>query len=199
MIAVLFLFSKMAFADYDVAGRWLLEGGGFAQKDFLRVKLTDEGVLDIQTQVKNEVLYVSEYSVNLRLDASRLGINAWKYSENVRLQNPIRIPDLDPTLNDPFKLPRVTVDKMTYEVVFTSTTSGTVNIYGKLDVDVVGEVEIDSVSAIWKEGTKKPDIPDMTSGCSAGIAWTALALGVPLALSKTRKFRGKNTKLKSKA
>jgi hypothetical protein len=189
-VVVLFLFSKMAFADYDVGGRWLLEGGGFAQKGVLRVELTDEGVLDIQTQVEDGVRYVLGYSVGLWLDASKFGINAWKYSKTVNLQTPIPIPDLDPTLNDPFELPPVTVEKMTYKVVFTSTTSGTVKIYGNLDIDVVGEVEIDSASAIWREGMEKPDIPDMTSGCSTGIAWMALALGVLPAMSKMRKIHG---------
>jgi hypothetical protein len=188
-VVILFLSSKMAFADYDVGGRWLLEGGGFAQKDILRVELTDEGVLDIQTQVEDGVRYVLGYSVDLWLDASKLGINAWEYSKTVSLQPPIPIPELDPTLNDPFELPPVTVEKMTYKVAFTSTTSGTVYIYGNLDIDVVGEVEIDSASAIWKEGTEKPDIPEMTSGCNTGIAWMALALGVLPAMSKMRKMR----------
>jgi hypothetical protein len=180
--AVLFLFSKAAFADYDVGGSWLLEGGGYAQKSILRVELTDDGVLDIQTQVEDGVRYVLGYSVNLWLNASKLGINAWKYSKTVSLQIPVPIPELDPTLNDPFELPPVTVDKLTYAVAFTTTTSGTVNIYGKLDIDVVGEVEINSASAIWKEGTEKPDIPDVASGCNAGAGTGAKIAGMALAL-----------------
>ncbi|MDR2174931.1 MAG: hypothetical protein LBO82_03225 [Synergistaceae bacterium] len=184
--AVLFLFAETAFAAYDISGKWLLEGGGYAKKDVLRVELTDEGALDIRTRVENGVRYVSGYSVNLRLDASRLGINAWKYEKVVELSPSVPIPDLDPTLNDPFKLPPVTVDKLTYEVTFTSIHAGTVKIHGNLDVDVVGEIDIDSDSAIWKEGTEKPDIPDTTSGCNSGIAGMTLILGTALILVFSR-------------
>jgi hypothetical protein len=185
--AALLLFATTAFADYDISGRWLLEGGGFAEKGVLRVELTDEGVLDIRTQLEDEVRHVAGYNVRLRLDASKLGISAWEYSKAMDLTPSIPIPDLNPTVNDPFKLPPVTIDGLTYEVTFTSITSGTVKIYGNLDVDVAGKVEIDSVSAIWKEGTEKPDIPDMSSGCNSGIVWMALIFGFFPAVSKIRK------------
>jgi hypothetical protein len=177
-VVVLFMFSKAVAADYDISGKWLLEGGGFAEKGVLRVELTDEGFLDIRTKVEDGTRYVLGYSVALWLNASRLGINAWEYSKNVDLELPIPIPSLNPTVNDPFKLPPVTVDRLTYKVTFTSISSGTVDIYGSLDVDVIGDVEIDSASAICKEGTEKPDIPDMTSGCNSGIIGAALVLGV---------------------
>jgi hypothetical protein len=173
---VLFLFSETAFADYDISGKWLLDGGGYAEKGILRVKLTDEGYLDIRTEMVDEVRYVLGYSVLFRLNASRLGINAWEYKKTVDLQYPVPLPDVRPTVNDPFELPPVTVDGLTYGVVFTSITSGTVDIYGSLDVDFVGMVGIDSTSFIWKEGTEKPDISDKSSGCSLGMAWMILAL-----------------------
>jgi hypothetical protein len=147
-----------------------LEGTGYARKDFVRVELTDDGYLDIQTGMVDDVRHVLGYSVLFRLNASKLGINAWEYTKTVTLEYPVPLPELHPTVNKPFKLPPVTVDDLTYGVVFTSITSGTVDISGKLDVDVVGAVGIDSASAIWKEGTEKPDIPDKSSGCNAGMA-----------------------------
>jgi hypothetical protein len=176
---VLFLFSETAFADYDITGRWLLEGGGHAEKGVLRVELTDEGYLDIRTETVNGVRCILGYSVLFRLNASKLNINAWEYKKTVDLEYPVPLPSLHPTANEPFELLPVTVDNLTYKVVFTSITSGTVDIYGDLNVDYVGAVGIDSTSVIWKEGTQKPDISDKSSGCNAGMAgmaWMILAL-----------------------
>jgi hypothetical protein len=170
--------SGTAFAAYDISGWWLLEGSGYAEKGFVRTELTDSGTLDIKTQTENGVQSVLGYSLELRLDASRFNINAWKYSNIVLLDVPVAVPELNPTTNAPFKLPQVTVDGLTYEITFTTKTSGTVRIYGYIDVDVVGQIEINSVSTIWKNGTDKPDVSDMTSGCSGGISWTASLLPV---------------------
>lgn len=188
VIVILLAAPRAAFAEYDISGWWLLEGSGYAEKGFVRAELTDSGTLDIKTQTEDGVRYVLGYSLDLRLDASRLDINAWKYSKIVLLDVPVPLPELNPTANDPFELPPVTVDGLTYEVTFTATTSGTVKIYGYIDIDVVGSVGIDSVSAIWKSGTDKPDIADMTSGCNGDVPWMASILLIlsPL-LMKLRK------------
>jgi len=165
-------FPVAAFAEFDPYGRWFLEGGGYAEKSFLRVELTDWGELYVQTKLENGIRYVTGYDVRATLDASRLNINAWKYSTSTVLQFPVRVPDADPTLDEPFELPPVTYDGLTYKVEFTSTTSGVIWIYGYID----GGIEINSVSTVWKEGTERPDIPDMTSGCNYGAGAAALFL-----------------------
>ena len=175
-VVVLLVTPGAALAEYDIGGWWLLEGSGYAEKGFVRAELTDSGTLNIQTQTEDGVRYVLGYSLDLRLDASRLNINAWKYSKIVLLDVPVPLPELNPTTNNPFELPPVTVDGLTYEVTFTSTTSGTVKLYGYLDIDVVGNIGVDSISAIWKSGTAKPDIDDMTSGCNWGVPWAASLL-----------------------
>jgi len=165
----------MAFAEFDPYGKWLLEGGGFAERSFVRVELTDWGELDVQTKLENGVRYITGYDVKVTLDASRFNINAWEYSNSETLQDPVRVPDVEPTLNEPFALPPVTYDGLTYVMEFTSTTSGTIRIYGHIS----GGVEINSLSAVWKEGTEKPKIPDKTSGCDAGVGiavWPLAAL-----------------------
>lgn len=184
MVGSILLPAGGAFAEYDVGGRWLLEGTGYAEKDILRVELEDEGYLDIDTETKDGVQYLTGYDVKVTLDASKMGINAWEYANTVTLQTPVKIPELDPTTDDfdgPFELPPVSVDGMTYQVTLKSITSGTIAIYGDLNVDTVGTVEINSESAIWKEGTEKPDIPDMRSGCNAGMASVFLLTLIPLA------------------
>ena len=177
-VVVAFLTVGIAFAeyDYDISGRWLLEGGGYAEKGVVRAQLTVEGDVVIQTKTENEVQYLTGYTVWARLDASRLNIKAWDYSDTVVFDSPIEIPELRPTTNQPFELPPVRIDDLTYQVTFTSTTSGTIEIYGDLNVDYVGTVEVNSESAIWKEGTARPDIPDESSGCNAGVGFSSMAL-----------------------
>ncbi|MDR2179416.1 MAG: hypothetical protein LBP21_03825 [Synergistaceae bacterium] len=175
-VVALLLTPGAVFAEYDISGWWLLEGSGYAEKNFLRTELTDTGRLDIQTKTEDGVQYVLGYSVDLRLDASRLNINTWDYSKIVLLDVPVPIPELNPTTNEPFELPRVTADGLTYEMTFTTATSGTVRIYGYIDVDVVGSVEINSISTIWKYGTEQPDVSDMTSGCDVGLGFFATGI-----------------------
>jgi hypothetical protein len=154
-----------AFAEYDPTGRWLLEGSGFAEKSFLRVELTDWGELDIRTEVENGTRLVTGYGVQATLNASKLNINAWKYSASSVFQVPLEVPKVDPTANEPFKLPSFTSDGLTYEVEFTSASAGTVKIYGEIDRGI----EINSINTLWKEGMEKPSTSDMTSGCDVGV------------------------------
>ncbi|GHV33042.1 hypothetical protein FACS1894187_00290 [Synergistales bacterium] len=177
----LFLSTDVAYADYDVSGRWLLEGGGRASKGVLRVSMTVDGYLDVTTVLsKDEVLledgeilsgdlvFLTEYYTHARLNASRLDIKAWDYDKNVVQKPPIPIPPFDLTMSKPLVLPTVPVEDMTYQLTFTSPTSGVIKIKGTLNVDYVGDVEIDSESVIWKDGTERPDIDDKTSGCNTG-------------------------------
>ena len=168
----LLCFPATGFAEFDPYGNWFLEGGGYAEKSFLRVELNAWGELFVRTTLENGVRYVTGYDVRATLDATRLNINAWEYSASTTLQVPVRAPNANPTLNDPFELPPVTYDGLTYKVEFTSATSGTIWIYGYVD----GGVEINSESIVWKEGTEKPYNSDMTSGCDAGAGAAALPL-----------------------
>ena len=168
--------------SYDIAGRWLIEGEGYGEKR-VRVQLALEGTLDIHTGVVEGKRCVTGYDLWLRLDASRLDIKAWteRYSETLHI--PVPLPDLRPTLSNPFSLPAVrTKEGLIYEVTLTSVTSGKVDIYGTIDLDVIGRTEIQSTSAIWKAGTEKPRIDDVQSGCGLGLGMGAMLLMAPLFL-----------------
>ena len=172
--------------SYDVAGRWLIEGNGSGKKT-ISVQLKLDGTLDIQTEVVGEKRCITGYDLWLRVDASRLNIKTWteRYRETLRV--PVPLPDLQPTLSEPFSLPPVrTKEGLTYKITLTSVTSGTVDIYGIIDLDVVGATEINSEGVVWKEGTQKPETRDLLSGCRVGTGLGAMLLLVPLLLRSRR-------------
>ena len=175
--------------SYDIAGRWLIEGEGYGEKR-VRVQLTLDGTMDVQTGVVEGRRCVTGYDLWLRVDASRLNIKAWteRYRETLRV--PVPLPDLQPTLSEPFSLPPVrTKEGLTYKVTLTSATSGTVDIYGIIDLDVVGATEINSAGVVWKEGTQKPGTRDLLSGCRVGTGLGAMFLLIPLLLPLVRRRR----------
>ena len=176
-------------ADYRIGGTWQTEGGGFIEKGVLRVSLTDAGWLKVITTYEGGVETITGYEVYGELEASRLGVNAWSYRNTITLGTPIPIKDFNPSMSDPFKLPPITIDDLTYTLELTSVTSGTLKLRGYVDVDVVGRCEVNADNAIWKQGTPKPDIPDSESGCNAGATLPAAAILLGLAglIAKGRK------------
>ena len=162
------------FADgvsWNVSGRWLLDGDGFAEKSFVRVSLHAEGDAELYTVVSGDLWYISGYIADVRLTASSLGINTWSDHMEETFSDRIPLPaDLNPSVDDPFELPPVTTENgLTYKVTLTSRTGGKVAISGTTDMGSAGSVTVDSDSAIWKEGTPKPDIDtNKDSGCAAG-------------------------------
>ena len=193
LVLSLAMFSAYASAaeDYDVGGKWWMEGGGNAEKGFVRVSMTLEGDLYIHTETRTDgKRYITGYDLNIRIDASKLNINAWKKNSSERLQyvDQIPLPDLRPTLNEPFELPEVkTSDGLRYAITLESIHSGSVKIYGDIDVDKVGWVEIDSKSVIWLDGTERPDmseVDDKTSGCNSGTGGIFLLLPLLFMLRK---------------
>ena len=167
-----FCFPGMASAEFNPQGKWFLEGSGYAEKGFVRVKLKDKGELNVRTGLKDKVRYVTGYDVKVTLNASQFSINAWEYKANTTLRDPVKLPDADPTLDEPFELPSVTYDGLTYKVTFTSAASGTIDIYGPIG----NGTEVNSASAVWKDGTEKPKVPKMSSGCDTGTGAAALFL-----------------------
>jgi hypothetical protein len=172
-------------ATQTVGGSWLVEGGGYAKKSVLRVELTTNGMLDIRSSTADEKEILTGYEVWGELNASRLGINAWSYHNDYELSPPVEAGRFEPTLNEPYRLPTFTIDGLSYTIVLTSENSGTVNISGYVDIDVVGRTDVNADCAIWRQGTPKPVIPDSTSGCDAG-AGSLLALFLPVLMLGAR-------------
>lgn len=177
--------------SYDVAGRWLMQGEGYGDKNSVRLQLRLDGVLDIRTGMVDNRRCVTGYDMWIRIDSTRVKIKTWQERYREELSVPIPLPELRPTLNSPLVLPAVkTREGLIYQVTLTSVTSGTVKIYGNIDLDVVGRTEINSECVLWKEGSDKPDIEDLVSGCSVGAGAGALLLLFPVALRRVHRRRG---------
>ena len=175
------LLALPAAAAWDAAGRWLIEGTGYGEKSPVRLRLALDGYMDLKTVTSGDARFVTGYDLNMRLDTSRAGVKTWTEEIHETLRIPVPLPSLAPTVNEPFKLPAFRADGLTYAVTLTSATSGTVDIYGTIDLDVLGRTEVNSKSAVWKDGTRRPDLDDdLKSGCSAGTPFLALALLAPL-------------------
>ena len=188
--------------DYDISGNWLVHGEGFVEKSFVRSSLELEGNMtlttrtlreisrDIQaliidnqtvTDLSNELLdsdmkALTDYNIHIRLDATELNIKAWEEYLLNGINIPVLLPEMRPTNNNPFTLPAVTYEGLTYQVTFTGIDSGTVKITGYIDVDLVGDCEVNSDSSIWREGTSEPARSSSSSGCNSGMGIFAFAL-----------------------
>ena len=176
--------------SYDVAGRWLMEGNGYGDKNSVRLRLKLDGTLDLRTGDVGGQRCITGYDLWIRIDTSRVNIRAWQERYREELRVPVPLPELRPTLSSPLVLPTVrTKEGLTYKVTLTSVTSGTVDIYGVIDLDVVGRTEINSEGIVWKEGTEKPEPKDLLSGCRVGAGWGTVFLLLPPMLKLGRKRR----------
>lgn len=182
--------AQTAFAEQTetLGGRWLADGAGFVEKDFVRTSLTADGYIDIISVNANGTETISGFNVYATLHVTKAEIKAWSNRGSYQLPYPAIIPNYSPTLSNPLTLPSFKIDDIEYTIVLTSTTSGTVKIRGYADIDRMGKCEVNADCAIWKEGTPKPSIPDTGSGCST-LGTAPLALLIPLLLLKGKQSR----------
>lgn len=209
LMMILLSCSSIAAEEYDISGLWYIKGTGFAEKSFVRISMELIGDMTLTTSKVSElsgdiINVLSEdaetlisrdnldeklnaltgYEINLKINAmtnAGFDIRAWSDHLPNYIRIPIIFPELRPTLSKPFTLPAVSKDGLSYQVTFTSTTSGKVRIRGYVDFDVVGSTEINSDCEIWKSGTPEPGTDEETkSGCNSGIGILAaiLSLGV---------------------
>jgi hypothetical protein len=174
---------RQAAAAYRIGGRWLTSGGGFAEKGFVRISLNNNGVLTFRSTLNGGVERVTGYNMYGELNATGFNINAWRQSDDHDYAIPIEVRDFNPSMSNPFVMPTFAIGKLTYTVIFTDVNSGTIRLRGYIDVDGVGECEVNADNAIWREGTSRPNVPDTESGCNTGagpLALFAPALGLLL-------------------
>lgn len=179
---VVVLLALPAAAAWDAGGRWLIKGMGYGEKSSVRLRLALNGDMNVKTVTSGDARFITGYDLRMRLDTSQARIKTWTEDVHEVLPVPVLLPSLEPTVNEPFSLPVVRAEGLTYAVTLTSATSGTVDIYGTIDLDVLGRTEVNSRSAVWKDGTRRPDLDDsLESGCNAGTPSLALTLLAMLA------------------
>lgn len=205
VLLFLLIMAAVRAEGYDVSGTWNIYGTGFVEKSFVRISLelrgemylTTHEVLELSHDITNVISNdtstvisrdkVNEYSdcltgydIDLRLyafDKAGFDVKIWEDKLPNGIRIPIVFPDFTPTVNNPFVLPAVTHNGISYQVMFTSETSGKVRIRGYFDTDYVGGIELNSDCAIWKYGTSRPVTDSETSsGCYSGTGIFALMI-----------------------
>ncbi len=181
--------------EYDISGFWYIEGDGFVEKEFVRVSLELDGYMLLTTASTQEILddavsrdlvrqeyadradilsgdvrFLTGYDIDLTITATNLNIRAWSDHIPNGIRIPVPLPTQIPSASYPYELPvQPRVDGLTCKITLTSATSGIVKITGYIDLDVVGETEINSECLIWKRGTTKPQSDgESSSGCDTG-------------------------------
>ena len=206
LVLLLFANPSICAEDYDISGLWHIKGTGFAEKSFVRSSLNLEGNLSIQIESVNDISddittlvsgeeeinfiensndildsnsrkLITSYDINLKVTATELDIKAWQDHLENGIRIPVLLPHATPTNNNPYVLPAVTYDGLTYQITITSVTSGTVRIKGYVDLDIIGSTELNSDCAIWKDGSPEPSTAEESkSGCNFGFNYLCLAV-----------------------
>ena len=197
LMLLFMLFTVSAAEGYEFSGLWNIYGTGFVEKSFVRISLGLSGEMELSTckvsELSDDVVKVLSndtvtilnrnelakdlnclraYDINLRvyaLDNSGLDVKIWDDNIPNGLRIPIVYPEFEATLNDPFTLPSITQNGLTYTVSFTSETAGKLRVQGYIDTSI-GDIELNSDGTIWKEGTSRPSTESETkSGCNMGM------------------------------
>ena len=196
--AIIVLFCQSVIADdYDLSGLWHIGGTGFVEKSFVRISLQLDGDMTLTTATTQEIKdnaisrdlvsddllsgdlkFLTAYDINLEISATMAEINVWKDHIPNGIRVPVPLPEKAPSNEFPYTLPvALEHEGLTYRVTLTSAVSGKVRITGTVNFDEVGDVEINSDCAFWKDGTEKPKLEEETSsGCNSGIGELMLLL-----------------------
>lgn len=175
---------------------WLTKGNGWAEKGAVRAGLDDHGSItftlsdDVSADISGDVskTYVKSIDIRAELNISKFNITGWEFHELTNLSIPLPIPDIAPTLDNPFviqgipfKTEEVRLDS--YSITIESESRGTLKAKGTL---LRESIDFELTNVLWQKGTPEPDTPDNKSGCNAGYAAAALVL-IPLLALKKRK------------
>ena len=218
-VLILILASPQIYASEYInsvlPGKWNIEGTSFVEKDFVRISFKAVGemnlsmdvlknlnasiekiIVDNQETARNVInedrKVLTSCDVDLRLyifDKAGFDIRVWKdYIENA-IGTPVLLPEVRPTINNPFVLPTVKMQDLNLTVTFTSESSGKLRVKGYADLDTVGVCEINADCALWRDGTTKPSLEKETSsGCDSGIGIFSAFAALLLFWGRDRKF-----------
>ena len=204
LLLLILLTVTVAAEAYELSGSWNVYGTGFVEKSFVRISLKLAGEMELSSckvsEIDGDVLQIlsndtvtvinrydvdqnlsclNGYDINLRvyaLDKSGIDVKIWDDNIPNGIRLPIVYPEFEATLNDPFTLPSVTQNGLTYTVSFTSENAGKLRVTGYIDT-TIGDIELNSDATIWKNGTPQPSTESETkSGCNSGMGIFALMM-----------------------
>ena len=204
LLLLLMLLTVTVAEGYELSGTWNIYGTGFVEKSFVRISLKLAGEMELFTckvsELSGDVLQILSndtvtvinrydvdqnlsclrgYNINLRvyaLDNAGFDVKIWDDNIPNGIRLPVVYPEFEATLNEPFTLPSVTQNGLTYTVSFTSENAGKLRVKGYIDT-TIGDIELNSDAAIWKNGTPQPSTESETkSGCNSGLGIFALMM-----------------------
>lgn len=204
LVCVMLLMLVTVADGYDFAGQWWIYGTGFVEKSFVRISLELRGEMTLSSCKVSELSYdvvqvlsndtvtimsredvdenlmcLNGYDINLRvyaLSESGFDVKIWDDNLPNGIRIPIVYPYFEPTVNNPFTLPAVTSNGLTYRVSFTSENAGKIRVTGYIDTSI-GDIELNSDSTIWRYGTLQPSTESETkSGCNSGVGAIVLMM-----------------------
>ena len=212
LCVMIMMFAVAAEGYGTFSGEWNIEGEGFAEKSFVRTQLEIKGNMNVsacslsdlpesvvnvmssdwETLIsRDEVrgLYqlldcLTGLSMNLSVYASSLGVNVYEENNPNEITDPYLFLDIIPSLENPLEFPDMNIGKMNIRLTLTSENAGKVWLKGNINTSYLGlgEVEINTECAIWKNGTQRPALSGGgKSGCDSGMSIFAamiLFLGV---------------------
>ena len=170
-----------------LARDWLTKGNGWAEKEIVRASGNDKGSLLFGiTSDPEGNFFVKSIDIKAELNISRFNIEAWDFSEITTFNVPIPIPEVEPTIANPFHIKIApfntsTLERASYEMWIESSSSGRIILKGVLKE--VSGIEFNLENVLWQRGTPEPSDPDNESGCNSFFRLLAL-LPVIFAVSK---------------
>ena len=205
VILLLMCAALSAESSYDINGLWHIHGEGFAEKGFVRVSLELFGDMNITTNTINEISRdlkevisngltikvdpvhdewlegdmkaITKYEIHMRLNATGLSIKAWEEGFPNGIKIPVMLPEIRPTVDDPFVFPAYSYDDIKYQLSITGIDSGKLRLNGYVNVNTVGKCELNADCVVWKDGSKEPQRESETSsGCNSGVGLVMLLL-----------------------
>ena len=206
LLCVMIMMMSVTAEGYGTfSGKWNIYGEGFAEKSFVRTQLEINGDMnisacsfsDLPANVVNVIsddwetvisrdeirgLYtffdcLTGLSMNMRVYASALGVNVYEENNPNEITDPYLFLDIIPSLDEPLELPDLTIGGMTLRFTLTSESAGKIWMRGKINTSYLGEVDINTECAIWKDGTERPSISEGSkSGCDSGMGIFALMI-----------------------
>ena len=186
VVILTLIFSGNAWA-FQAAGLWHISGTGFVEKSIIRISLKVTGSTALQTMTIAGTECLTSYDAAIKIDAfDRAGFDINVRDEHFAdsFNTPVPLPDINPTPENPFTIPAITLNGLTYEASFTSENTGTLSVTGYVDIDTVGTSEINTKCVIWRDGTPKPEEDtSSSSGCNSGLgifAFLMLISGVKI-------------------